>query len=117
MTIVPQNTAKNCCIYVAQITNVAQNTISRIPLHKLPSHCVCGSSFSVEHALTCKKGGFISSRHNDVRRITADLLNEICNDVEEEPMLQEVTGEHFKAKTAKAEEDARLDVAARGFWM
>ena len=49
--------------------------------------------------------------------ITADLLNEICNDVEEEPMLQEVTGEHFKAKTAKVEKDARLDVAARGFWI
>ena len=32
-------------------------------------------------------------------------------------MLQEVTGEHFKAKTAKREKDARLDVAARGFWM
>ena len=88
-----------------------------IPLHKLPSHCVCGSPFSVEHALTCKKGGFVSSRHNEVRRITADLLKEVCNDVEEEPMLQEVTGEHFKAKTAKKEKDARLDVAARGFWM
>ena len=88
-----------------------------IPPHKLPSYCVCGSPFSVEHALTCKKGGFFSSRHNEVRRITADLLKEICNDVEEEPLLQEVTGEHFKAKTAKKEKDARLDVAARGFWM
>ena len=37
-----------------------------IPLHKLPSHCVCGSSFSVGYALTYKKGGFVSSRHNDV---------------------------------------------------
>ena len=86
-----------------------------IPLHKLPSHCVCGSPFSVEHALTCKKGGFVSSRHNEVRRITADLLKEICNDVEEEPLLQEVTGEHFKAKTAKTEKDSRLDIVARGF--
>ena len=88
-----------------------------IPLHKLPSHCVCGNLFSVEHALTCKKGGFVSSRHNEVRRITADLLNEVCNDVEEEPLLLEVTGEHFKAKTAKTGKDARPDVAARGFWM
>ena len=88
-----------------------------IPLQKLPSHCVCGNPFSVQHALTCKKGGFVSSRHNEVRRITADLLNEVCNDVEEEPLLQEVTGEHFKAKTAKREKDARLDVAARGLWM
>ena len=78
-----------------------------IPLSKLPSHCVCGNPFSVDHALTCKKGGFVSSRHNEVRRITADLLKEVCNDVEEEPLLQEVTGERFKAKTAKIEKDAR----------
>ena len=83
----------------------------------MPSHCVCGSPYSVEHALNCKKGGFISTRHNEVRRITADLLKEICIDVEEEPLLQEVTGETFKAKTAKIEKDARLDIAARGFWM
>ena len=88
-----------------------------IPLKKLPSHCVCGNPFSVDHALTCKKGGFVSSRHNEVRRITADLLKEVCNDVEEEPILQEVTGESFKAKTAKTEKDARPDIAARGFWM
>ena len=86
-----------------------------IPLSKMPSHCVCGSPYSVEHALNCKKGGFISSRHNEVRRITADLLKEICVDVEEEPLLQEVTGETFKAKTAKIEKDARLDISARGF--
>ena len=88
-----------------------------IPLNKMPSHCVCGSPYSVEHALNCKKGGFISTRHNEVRRITADLLKEICIDVEEEPLLREVTGETFKAKTAKIEKDARLDIAARGFWM
>ena len=88
-----------------------------IPLQKLPSHCVCGNPYSVEHALNCKKGGFISSRHNEVRRITADFLNEVCIDVEEEPLLQEVTGEKFSAKTAKIEKDARLDIAARGFWM
>ena len=58
-----------------------------IPLHKLPSHCVCGSPFSVEHALTCKKGGFVSSRHNEVRRSTTYLLKEICSDVEEGPLL------------------------------
>lgn len=73
---------------------------------------ICGNLFSVEHALTCKKGGFVSSRHNEVRRITADLLNEVSNDVEEEPLLQEVTGEHFKTKTAKTGKDARLYVGA-----
>ena len=88
-----------------------------IPLKRLPSHCPCGSLFSVEHALNCKKGGFISNRHNEIRRITADFLKEVCIDVEEEPLLQEITGEVFKSKTAKTEKDARLDVSARGFWM
>ena len=87
-----------------------------LPVKRLPSNCVCGSRFSVEHALNCKKGGFISSRHNEVRRITAELLKEVCIDVEEEPMLQELTGEVFEAKTTKIEKDVRLDVAARGFW-
>ena len=61
--------------------------------------------------------GFISSCHNEVRRIAADLLKGVCIDVEEEPLLQEVTGESSKAKTAKIEKNARLNIAARGFWM
>ena len=88
-----------------------------LPIKRLPSVCVCGNKFSVEHALNCKKGGFITSRHNELRRITAEFLKEVCLDVEEEPLLQEITGEVFKAKTTKIEKDARLDVAARGFWM
>ena len=28
------------------------------PVHNSPSHCSCGQQFSVEHALTCKTGGF-----------------------------------------------------------
>ena len=96
---------------------VALLTRYGIPLKRLPSHCPCGSLFSVEHALNCKKGGFISNRHNEIRRITADFLKEVCIDVEEEPLLQEVTGEVFKSKTAKIEKDARLDISARGFWM
>ena len=85
-----------------------------LPIKRLPSVCVCGSKFSVEHALNCKKGGFITSRHNELRRITAEFLKEVCLDVEEEPLLQQITGEVFIAKTTKTEKDARLDVAARG---
>ena len=39
----------------------------------------------------------------------------VCNDVEVEPVLQEVTGETLSHGANKAP-DARLDIHARGFW-
>ena len=39
----------------------------------------------------------------------------VCNDVEVEPVLQEITGEVLTRGTNKAP-DARLDILARGFW-
>ena len=44
--------------------------------------------------MMCSKGGFPTIRHNEVRDLTADLLTEVCYDVEVEPKLQELTGEH-----------------------
>ena len=53
--------------------------------------------------MICKKGGFISLRHNDLRDITDELLSEVCKGVENEPMLQPLTGETLKYQTAKTE--------------
>ena len=58
----------------------------------------------------------ISLRHNNLRDITYELLSEVCKGVENEPMLQPLTGETLKYQTAKAENNARLDVSALGFW-
>ena len=85
-------------------------------LNKLPEKCACGSNFDLQHALSCKKGGFISIRHNQIRNITASLLNETCKDVRIEPTLQKLTGENLQARTANVSDEARLDVNARGFW-
>ena len=49
------------------------------------------------------------------RNITATLLNEICNDVQIEPQLQSLSGEHFDATTL-TNMDSRLDISERGFW-
>ena len=38
-----------------------------------PSTCTCGQPFSIEHTLSCAKGGFPSIRHNKIRDITASL--------------------------------------------
>ena len=86
------------------------------PITRLPSKCPCGAAFDISHSLSCKKGGFITQRHNEVRDITADLLSEVCKDVCIEPPLQELTGEHLSYKTANISPEARLDVCARGVW-
>ena len=84
-------------------------------LTRLPAYCECGEKFDLQHALSCKKGGFVSLRHNLVRNITSSLLNEVCKDVRVEPQLQPLTGETFTPTTATGNE-VRLDVCARGFW-
>ena len=45
---------------------------------RTPSHCVCGTSFSVEHAFSFSMGGFPSIRYNEVRNLTAELLSEVA---------------------------------------
>ena len=80
-----------------------------------PSVCVCGDEFTVDHAMVCRHGGFIIQRHNELRDLEAEMLKMVCNDVEVEPVLREITGEMLTRGTNKAL-DARLDIHARGFW-
>ena len=51
------------------------------------------------------------------KNITASLLKEVCHDVRIEPSLQKLTGEKFKQRTVNTSDEARLDVAKRGFWV
>ena len=81
-----------------------------------PSSCACGSNFSVEHALSCPKGGFPTIGHNEVRDLTANLMTEVCHDVCVEPTLQPITGEVLSNATAISDDGARLDITANGFW-
>ena len=61
-------------------------------LNRLPTTCECGSKFNLQHALSCKKGGFVSLRHNELRNVIALLLKTVCKDVVVEPSLQPLTG-------------------------
>ena len=81
-----------------------------------PSHCNCGQTFSIEHALSCKTGGYPALRHNEVRDITASWLTEVCHGVAIEPHLQSLTGEELSHNSAITDDGARLDVAMYGFW-
>ena len=82
----------------------------------MPTICVCGSDFSIEHALTCKTGGFIIMRHNEIRDLLANLLTDVCHNVTLEPHLQPLSGESLSSSSATREENARLDVGVNGFW-
>ena len=86
------------------------------PLSHLPSDCVCGASFTVDHAFTCFHGGYPILRHNEIRDITAQLMSEVCPNVATEPTLQPVSNERFVHRSANTESGARLDVRAQGFW-
>ena len=80
----------------------------------IPSKCVCGERFDVNHAMICMKGGFVVQRHNELRDLEAELLNLVCKDVETEPVLQDITGEVL-SRGANTSQEARVDIHARGF--
>ena len=86
------------------------------PVDGLPSICVCGSSYTIDHAMLCKKGGFICIRHDEIRDLTAKMLKEVCHEVTVEPSLLPVTDERFRHRTANTSNGARVDISARGFW-
>ena len=52
-------------------------------------------------------------RHNNIWDFEANLLTQICQDVEKEPPLQPLDGEVI---SGLVEDGARPDIRARGFW-
>ena len=81
-----------------------------------PSHYVCGSSFTTDHALTCPTGGFACECSNDLRDFTANLLTEVCPNLCTEQPLQALTGGLLLYETSNSEDGAHFDVSAQGFW-
>ena len=67
----------------------------------------------IQHAMSCKKIGFIAIRHNDLRDLTANL----CKSVDIELQLLPVPGETFDNQTANTSNDARINIKSRGFWV
>ena len=85
-------------------------------LANIPSHCVCGTSFSVDHAMICQHGGLTFIRHNELRDLTAQWLQEVCHDVTVEPPLLPLDGEIITPTSANCSDNARADIHTRGFW-
>jgi len=86
-------------------------------IEDLHQHCTCGSAFDPNHAMTCKTGGFVCMRHDEVRDVTAQMLGEVCRDVRIEPPLIPTEGRNFSLQSANTADDARLDISANSFWV
>ena len=81
----------------------------------MPQYCACGKTFDMDHAMTCKKGGYIHRRHDRVRDLFARVMDDVVQGVRTEPHLQPLSGEILSAG-ANIEDGARLDIVGRGFW-
>ena len=83
------------------------------PISDIPRYCGCGSRNDIIHILTCKKGGYVSMRHNSLRDGIANMMKEVCSDVVTEPALLPTNANDFGSRANTADE-ARLDISARG---
>lgn len=102
---------------------------AREPVH-LPTHCDgCHKKFSVRHALECKKGGLVISRHDEVRDELAALAVQAYkpSSVRDEPKIYPSRPEDNTPATAqhasqvsrnlrKTRNEDRGDLLIRGLW-
>ena len=87
----------------------------------LPDRCDgCGQRFSLGHTMTCKKGGLVLLRHNNVaaewHQLCAQALTPAA--VSDEPLIHRGRGGNARAdaKSAEPPPDLRGNVAAHGSW-
>jgi hypothetical protein len=80
------------------------------PLLCIPPLCDgCGSSFDLSHALSCKKGGLVTLRHNEIRDTFGDLSSFAWSQIKKEPVVRE---SNLNDKTPAL----IADLSVRGVW-
>jgi len=52
----------------------------------------------VDHSLICKLGGYTSMRHNSVRDSEAQIIREVCRDVQTEPTFLPMNENDYQRK-------------------
>ena len=72
-----------------------------------PTHCSCVAPFSTTHAFSCSKGAIPSIHHDHIWDLTAQVVTEVCRNVEIEPTLQPLSGKSFQRRTANTEDNAQ----------
>jgi hypothetical protein len=81
-----------------------------LPLLRAPANCDgCGQRFDTSHALKCKKGGLIITRHNEIRDAVGDLSSLVWSNVHREPIVRE-------ADDARNLPALVADLGVRGVW-
>jgi hypothetical protein len=86
----------------------------------IPPRCDgCGEKFTTEHAMSCKKGGLILHRHNDLVATWGHLCGQALtpSTVSDEPLIQtsravQVAG----SNRTEPSPELRGDLAVHGFW-
>jgi hypothetical protein len=91
-----------------------------LPPTSLPPRCDgCGERFTTEHAMSCRKGGLILQRHNDLVATWGQLCSQAHtpSTVSDEPLIQTSRDVRVAGSThTEPTPELRGDVAVHGFW-
>ena len=67
--------------------------------------------------MNCKKDGFTSTRYNDLRDLTANMMSKVCKDTETEPKLTPFSGKKLQGRMSNISSEVSIDIRARGLWI
>ena len=80
------------------------------PLLPLPPKCDgCGAPSSLDHFLTCRRGGLVVQRHNEIRDAIGDLLALVWGQIRRETVVIEAEDQQSDTLIA--------DLCVRGVWL
>ena len=86
----------------------------------MPPRCDgCGKRFTTEHAMSCRKGGLILHRHNDMVTTWGQLCGQALtpSTISDKPLIQPSRDVHLADNTrTKPSPELRGDLAVHGFW-
>jgi len=66
----------------------------------------------MDHSLICKLGGYTSMKHNSLRVFEAQIMRDVCRDVQTKSTLLPINENDFERKVNTAD-IAGLDISAR----
>ena len=68
-----------------------------------PFICPCGKKISLTHALHCATGGYTQLRHNEIRDVFANLMDDVCHNVQN---FSRSTEKFYSSNSTTTDDDA-----------